>query len=190
MSKTQDRRDRERTSPPSTTVRATGRFASFTSFFHFAISDRDVLVELPRRAAHGSRAVGREPLSDVRRLERLDDGLVQLLHDGLRHFRRDDHAVPLIDLEAGHAGLGDGRQIDGGRALRRRDRDAAQLARLHLRARADQRAEADLHLARQHRGDHRSGALVRHVHDLHAGHVVEAARRRNAAACSCRSCRS
>jgi hypothetical protein len=87
-----------------------------------------------------------------------------------RHLARADQAVPGGGLEAGEAGLGHGRHVGVAfGALQARLRDGDGLAALHVRRGGRHGVEAVLHLAADQVGEHRAGALVRHVDRLDAG---------------------
>ncbi|MNJ74701.1 hypothetical protein D3C77_716790 [compost metagenome] len=85
-----------------------------------------------RRAGEGIEPQARQPLFHVRLGDHLIDRGIQFGHDLRRHAGRAEVAVPGVEVEILHAGLGHGRQVrDDRAAFGGRHRQGAQLARLH-----------------------------------------------------------
>src|ERR1051326_7274952 len=103
-----------------------------------------------------------------------DEEHVQLLDDGARGAGGDEDAVPAEDVEAGEAGFGDGGKVGGeGGALDGGDGEAADAAGLDVRQACGADGEHELDLAGEKVGDRRGNGLVRDVHHVHAGHLLE-----------------
>ena len=150
---------------------AAGRLDHFRPLRHFGL---DVGAELLGCAGRGIETLIEQEVLDVGHGEHLGDFGVQALDDRSRRFRRHEHTVPVVGVEAGQAGFGDGRQFrHQRRALDGSHRNALDLAGLDLRHRACRGREHQLHLAADEIDHRRSAALVRDVHHLGAGHDVE-----------------
>ena len=141
------------------------------------------------RNSSGVLPTGSEPSATMRSrmsgaLRILISSSCSRVDERLRHLRRPDHAVPADHLEARQR-FGDRRErrAVAASALRRGDREAAQLAGAHLRLRALQAGEVEVVLAGEQVGHRRTRALVGDVLGLDAGHqLVELAREVAAAA--------
>ena len=87
-------------------------------------------------------------------MQRAHELAVQPVHDRRRRCGGREPAEPADHFETGQARFRDRRQLRrDGRALRARDRERAQLARLDLRRRGERDAEERLHLPRDDFGE-------------------------------------
>ena len=106
--------------------------------------------------------------------QRLEDRRVQLCHDRGRRPGRRQQAEPRCGFVARHAGFGDCRHVGQcRRALRRGDGQGAQLAGFDVADRRRHIVEHDRDVVAQQVIDGRRTALVGHVLDVDAGHLLE-----------------
>src|SRR5689334_17164904 len=121
----------------------------------------DALAEGCGRAAAGIDAIAAEALDQLGRAYRAVAGGGELGDDVRRRSGWRHHADPQDALIAGHAELGDGREIRGQRRARAaRDREHPELAGGHMRRRGRVGVQLELDLPGEEIGHRRRGALV------------------------------
>ena len=99
---------------------------------------------------------------------------MQAVDDFFRRATRCQHAVPVVDGEARHTGLGHRRQIRKViNALGRSHRQRAYAVGLDLRQRRRHRGKNQLQIATDEINHGRRTALVRHMRHLHTSHRIK-----------------
>src|SRR5665213_2251141 len=112
------------------------------------------LAQPLRRAAFGEGALGEQLVLEALPREGLVQHLAQRLDDLRRHAGRPHHRGPGRQDHFGIAGLHHGGRVrQEWRALRRRDRDGLELARLDLGQRHENHLEQHVYVSAQHVGD-------------------------------------
>src|SRR6185436_2805021 len=130
--------------------------------------------KLFRGAPSGFVAVRFEALLEERGADRGVDGRVELVDDRARQAGGRDDAGPCRRFVAGYAGFGDGRDVgEAGRAPGAADADRAHAAGPDVRRHRVDAFPHHLDVPGDQVVDGHRTALVRHVHDLRAGHVLE-----------------
>src|SRR5688500_758535 len=136
-------------------------------FVHHRFSER------LRRAADDFRTKRGETFAHVRHLERAVHLAVEDIHHSARHFRRAEErkeraAVDRIAL------LGERRRLRQQReTLGARDAEQPELSGANMRVGSRIDVERTLDLAAEQRGDERRAALVWHMYDFDARHLLE-----------------